>query len=73
MNDATDMAAALQKLGFDVIQLKETSQREMENAIREFGKRLKKGGVGLFYYAGHGIQVEGMLILEVNRKSVKRI
>ena len=34
VHDATDMAAALQKLGFDVIHLKEASQREMENAIR---------------------------------------
>lgn len=31
----------------------------MEDAVRNFGKKLRKGGVGLFYYAGHGIQVNG--------------
>ena len=32
----------------------------MEEAIEEFGNRLKRGGVGLFYYAGHGVQVSGV-------------
>jgi len=31
----------------------------MEEAINEFGKRLGQGGVGLFFYAGHGIQSGG--------------
>src|SRR5262245_9847355 len=31
----------------------------MADAIFEFGERLKGGGVGLFYYAGHGLQVKG--------------
>jgi uncharacterized caspase-like protein len=29
----------------------------MERAIRDFGKRLHRGGIGLFYYAGHGVQI----------------
>jgi uncharacterized caspase-like protein len=32
----------------------------METSIRKFGERLRKGGVGLFYYAGHGLQVNGI-------------
>jgi len=34
-------------------------QKDMEAAIRNFGKRLHDGGVGLFYFAGHGMQVNG--------------
>lgn len=58
-NDAYDIAITLKKLGFEVIHEKNASHRVMEKAIRDFGKRLRKGGVGLFYFAGHGIQVNG--------------
>jgi hypothetical protein len=59
LNDAEDMAATLTNLGFQVIFKKNADQRTMEDAIRYFGKQLRNGGVGLFYYAGHGMQVEG--------------
>ncbi len=59
-NDARDMGRALQRLGFDVQLKTDVSLRDMEEAIREFGVRLKRGGVGLFYYAGHGVQVQGV-------------
>jgi len=59
VNDANDMAASLRDLGFEVIHKINATQREMEGAIRKFGKRLKKGGVGLFCFAGHGMQVNG--------------
>lgn len=58
-NDARDMAKALQRLGFDVQLKVDAGMRDMEESIREFGTRLKRGGVGIFYYAGHGIQVQG--------------
>jgi len=58
-NDAADMAAMLKKLGFTVMLKKNASLQEMDEAIEAFGNRLKKGGAGLFYYAGHGIQVYG--------------
>lgn len=59
VNDARDMAAALKRLGFDVTTLTDATQPQMENAVREFGINLRQGGVGLFYYAGHGVQVAG--------------
>jgi len=59
-NDATDMAAALQKAGFTVTLKKNAKLREMEEAIEGFGNSLKRGGVGLFYFAGHGVQVNGV-------------
>jgi uncharacterized caspase-like protein len=62
VNDAIDMAAALKSLGFDVI-LK-TNVRTfaaMKKAILEFRLRLpKRGGVGLFYFSGHGFQSENV-------------
>src|SRR5512145_943320 len=59
VNDASDMAAALTKMGFDVILKKNAGLETMEEALEDFGNRLKRGGVGLFYYAGHGIQAYG--------------
>ena len=58
-NDATDMAKVLKDLGFEVISGVDLNKRQMENLIRDFGAKLASGGVGLFYYAGHGIQVAG--------------
>ena len=58
-NDAQDMAGSLVKLGFDVTLKLNAGQEQMEHAISEFGRQLYQGGVGLFYYAGHGVQVGG--------------
>jgi hypothetical protein len=60
VNDAADMAAMLKKLGFSVTLQKNAGLQEMDEAIEAFGNRLKRGGVGLFYYAGHGVQVNGV-------------
>jgi uncharacterized caspase-like protein len=74
INDATDMAAALQKAGFTVMLNKNAKLREMEEAIESFGNSLKRGGVGLFYFAGHGVQVNGVNYLlpvgaKINKES----
>lgn len=58
-NDARDMARSLRDLGFSVTELINQSRKDMRTAIRSFGENLRSGGVGLFYYAGHGIQVNG--------------
>lgn len=58
-NDASDIASALRDSGFDVILKTNASLRSMEKAIKSFGKKLRSGGIGLFYFAGHGLQVEG--------------
>ena len=60
VNDARAMAAALRDAGFSVIGSENASHLEMLDLIREFGDRLKnQGGVGLFYFAGHGMQIKG--------------
>lgn len=59
-NDASLMAKVLQRAGFEVTVRTNASQRALKDAIRSFGEALKrKGGVGLFYYSGHGVQVDG--------------
>ncbi len=61
-NDAALMAETLRGMGFEVIEAKNADRRGMARAIRDFGKRLRWAGleaVGLFYYAGHGVQAAG--------------
>ena len=59
VNDANDIATALERCNFTVMKAINTTRKEMRRAIREFGEEINKGAVGLFYYAGHGIQVKG--------------
>lgn len=59
VNDAQDMAALLKQAGFDVIQRENASLKDMHLALREFGDRLSRETLGLFYFAGHGVQVRG--------------
>ena len=59
VNDAGDMANVLMESGFKVTLKINASQKEMETAMRSFGKKLRVGGIGLFYYAGHGLQLNG--------------
>ena len=60
VNDARDMANVLRRLGFQVAEHVDVSLIEMENAVFEFGRQLSRhGGVGLFFYAGHGVEVDG--------------
>jgi formylglycine-generating enzyme required for sulfatase activity len=58
-NDANDIAIKLKSLGFSVKLLIDANRRSMRYAMRNFSKKIKKGGIGLFYYAGHGIQIKG--------------
>jgi len=60
VNDALDMKQVLERLGFDVILKTNADRRELRAAVRSFGDKISKGGVGLFYYAGHGVQVDGI-------------
>lgn len=58
-NDASDVAKALRNIGFDVVEGRNLSKRDMESKIREFGKKLDNANLALFFYAGHGLQVSG--------------
>jgi len=60
VNDARDMAQSLVALGFEVIHRENLNQNDMKRSIRAFGEKIRGGGIGLFYYAGHGVQVRGI-------------
>ena len=59
VNDAADIAKELAAAGFTVIRRDNATLREMHLALREFGDKLGKTATGLFYFAGHGVQVRG--------------
>ncbi len=59
VNDARAMTRVLQQSGFQVTTLIDADRRGMLRAIERFGKKLRNGGAGLFYYAGHGVQARG--------------
>ena len=60
VNDARLMEKVLKDAGFTTIKAENASIREMRRLVRDFGDKLKaSGGVGLFYFAGHGVQVRG--------------
>jgi uncharacterized caspase-like protein len=54
------MEATLKDLGFDVIKRLNAGLKEMNEAIRQFSQNLPEYNVALFYYAGHGVQVDGI-------------
>jgi len=59
VNDALDISAALKKTGFEVEHHTNVNRKQMREAIRSFGDKLRQADVGLFYFAGHGIQIKG--------------
>jgi WD40 repeat protein len=59
INDANAMAKVLQDLGFEVIKVTDGNYEQMKTAIYTFGDRIQDVNVSLFYYAGHGLEVDG--------------
>jgi hypothetical protein len=59
VNDAIAIRQALTDVGFKVLYYVNADQKTMKRAMDDFGEQLKSYTVGLFYYAGHGIQVKG--------------
>jgi uncharacterized caspase-like protein len=59
VRDARAISKTLAATGFKVTVLEDASLTNMRRAVRAFGDDLQGGGVGLFYYAGHGMQVRG--------------
>ncbi len=58
-NDARGVAAALRDVGFTVDVVLDASLARMEESVDHFVALLKPGDVAVFYYAGHGVQVDG--------------
>ena len=75
IKDAALMADTLNELNFDVISASDLDQDGMKQAIKQFGRRLDEAGndvIGLFYYAGHGVQSDGTNFLVPVTASIER-
>ena len=57
--DARAVADSLKKLGFQVELAVDPDKARLEQAVKRFGDQLQGAKVGLFFYAGHGLQVSG--------------
>jgi len=58
-NDAADISAALEDLGFTVLSGRDASRDAMAALIDDFAGRARDADVALFYFAGHAFQVGG--------------
>jgi TolB-like protein/Flp pilus assembly protein TadD len=59
VNDAKSIENALKGIGFEVQRYENLGQKEIARAIDDFGNKLRNYNVGLFFYAGHGVQSKG--------------
>lgn len=70
--DAKLMAERLKTAGFTVTLLVDADQQAMKRAMVDFGRELRSSeAVGLFYYAGHGLQVNGLNYLVPVNANIK--
>lgn len=58
-NDAASMAKELEALGFEVMKVLDGTYEQMKNAIYAFGDKAQSVDVSIFFYAGHGLEVDG--------------
>jgi hypothetical protein len=76
INDANSISDKLSSLGFEIIKSINPNQKDLKIVIDEFGDKLKGYDCGLFYFAGHGVQVKGLNYLipvDANLKSEKMV
>lgn len=59
LNDARAMSETLKNLGFDVTMVENGTYETIKNAVYAFGDRIQDVDVSLFFYAGHGLEVDG--------------
>ena len=59
INDAQAIRSILSKRGFEVIYRENISHKAFDAVLEEFYQKLARGGVGLLYFSGHGMEVDG--------------
>lgn len=59
-NDADLMESSLKQVGFEVIKLKDAGSSDLEEGLKRFSQKVKKGDVALVYYAGTGMLRNGV-------------
>jgi len=74
VNDATDVSVALESIGFNVTLLLNADKEQMAAAVAGFGASLRSVKAAVFYYAGHGAQVQGEnFLLPIGRTPATQI
>uniref|UniRef100_UPI00258D0058 caspase family protein n=1 Tax=Accumulibacter sp. TaxID=2053492 RepID=UPI00258D0058 len=63
VNDANSVARELKKIGFEVMAYNNVGQKKMNLAVNEFVQKISGGGIGIFFFAGHGLQVNNQNFL----------
>jgi tetratricopeptide (TPR) repeat protein len=56
-NDAQDISTTLRQIGFEVVEGRDLDRRGMDDAIRQFSRKLDGAGLAILFYSGHGVQV----------------
>src|SRR5690606_17845968 len=59
VNDADDVTEALKELGFNTIKVINATAEDVDRGLESFKDALNSSDVGLFYFAGHGMQIKG--------------
>ena len=59
-NDAVDLSAALRRLGFEVTTERDADRVELTEALRAFTRQSAGADVSLVFYAGHGLEMDGI-------------
>jgi tetratricopeptide (TPR) repeat protein len=59
-NDSTDIAGALRRLNFEVVEGRDLDKRGMDDAFRRFARLVRDSDLALFFYAGHAMQYQGV-------------
>jgi hypothetical protein len=59
INDADDVSDELERLGFSVVKATDAKSEDIDRALSSFKDALNSNDVGLFYFAGHGMQIKG--------------
>jgi hypothetical protein len=73
LNDATDVAARFRSLQFDVVEGIDLDMDDMRRTVREFVSKTEGAELAVFFYAGHGLQVNGsnyLVPVDANLSSV---
>lgn len=63
LNDARLMRDTLKKRDFKVIYKENASKIDLKQLLKKFAHKITKGGIGIFYFAGHSVNVDGKIYL----------
>ena len=73
INDAQAIKSILESRGFEVIYQEDGTKKEMRDSLNRFYTKIKRGGVGFFYFSGHGIELDGQnYLIPIDAKLVEK-